>query len=206
MLGREAGAVLVCDVDHRTGGLREQPALRLEVLVHRAVEVEVVLRQVREHEHREPCSFEPALRGCHRRRLHHAGAVAAVEHLAEQPLQVDRLGRVQPDLAHLVADPAFDVRQEPRFLPRRCQHRREQIGRGRLAVRAGDRRDRKLCRRIAEELDRSARHGRAHVRHDELRHVDVEDPLHDERCRPVLHRRTCEVVAVRPCSGDAEEE
>ena len=44
---------LVADVHDGALGLRRRAPLRREVLVHRPVEVEVVLRQVREHEHRE---------------------------------------------------------------------------------------------------------------------------------------------------------
>ena len=39
---------------------REQPSLGVEVALHRAVEVEVVLRQVGEHERREAHAVEPA--------------------------------------------------------------------------------------------------------------------------------------------------
>src|SRR5947208_5827881 len=41
-LRRETFAVLVADVDDGARGLREQPALRLEVVVHRRVEVQVI--------------------------------------------------------------------------------------------------------------------------------------------------------------------
>src|SRR5262249_29826938 len=42
-LGRQPHAVPVADVDDGMRGLREQPALRLEVLLHCAVEVQVIL-------------------------------------------------------------------------------------------------------------------------------------------------------------------
>src|SRR6266545_3942035 len=62
-LGRQPGAVLVADVDDRTLRLRKQSALRVEVLVHRAVEVEVVLREVGEDQHDEARPIEPPLHG-----------------------------------------------------------------------------------------------------------------------------------------------
>jgi hypothetical protein len=51
----------VADVHRRgrRGGSREQPALGCEVLVHRPVEVEVVLAQVREDERVEADAIEP---------------------------------------------------------------------------------------------------------------------------------------------------
>ena len=105
-LGCQAPPPLVVDVDDRDVGLVEERALRREVLIHRAVEVEVVLRQVREDEHAEARAGEPSLRAADRRRLHRARTVAGVEHLAEQALEVDRLGRVQPDRPLLPADDA----------------------------------------------------------------------------------------------------
>ena len=110
---REPLAVLVADVHYCTVGLREQTPLRFEVLVHCAVEVEMVLGQVGEDEHGETSSLEPSLRRRHRGRLHHAGAIPLPEHLAEEALQVDRLRGVETDLAHVRADPTFDVGEEP---------------------------------------------------------------------------------------------
>ena len=182
-LGSEALPVLVADVDDRTVRLREQAPLGFEVLLHRPVEVEVVLRQVGEDEDREARSLEPALGRRHRGRFHHAGAIALVEHLAEETLQVDRLGRVETDLAHLGAHAPLDVGQQPRLLTGGREDRPEQIGGRRLAVGAGDRRDRQPCGRVAEELDRSPRHRRTNTRHDQLRSVELEPALDHERCR-----------------------
>ena len=42
-LGREPRTVLVLDVDDRGLRLREQPSFRVEVVVHAAVEVQMVL-------------------------------------------------------------------------------------------------------------------------------------------------------------------
>ena len=180
---REPAAVLVADVDHGAVGLVEQRALRLEVRLHRAVEVEVVLRQVREDEHREPRAREPPLRLRDRGRLHHARAVARVDHLAEEPLQVDRLGRVEPGRPRLAADAPLDVREQAGLPPVGLEDRVQQERGGRLAVRAGDRGDVELAGRVAEEERRGGRHRGANVRHDELRQRDVDGVLDDERGR-----------------------
>src|SRR6266508_675270 len=50
---REPAAEVVADIDHGPSRLCEQTPLRLEVVVHRAVKVEMVLRQIREDEHDE---------------------------------------------------------------------------------------------------------------------------------------------------------
>ena len=63
-LEREPAAVLVADVDRRRRRLRagEEPALRLVVLLHRPVQVEVILREVREDERVEADAVEPPQR------------------------------------------------------------------------------------------------------------------------------------------------
>ena len=112
----------------------------------------MVLRQVREHEHREPRPLEPALRLRDRGRLHHAGGVAARRAIcAEEPLQVERLGRVEPGRPALAADAPLDVREQPGRAPVRLEDRVQQERGGRLPVRAGDRGDVELARRVAEE-------------------------------------------------------
>ena len=202
----ETRTVLVTDVDHGLRGLCEQAPLRLEVLLHRPVEVEVILGQVREDEDREARPLQPSLRRRHRRRLHHADAIPRSEHLAEEALQVDRLRCVEADLAHVVTDSPLDVGQQARLLPGRGENRRQEIRSRRLPVRARDRRDRQLGRRVSEELDSRERHRGPHARHDQLWDFEVEWPLDDERDRPLLDRCRSEVVAVCPRSRDAEKQ
>ncbi len=205
-LGREPCSPLVAHVHDGALGLREEGALRRVVLLHRAVEVEVVLREVREHEHREPRAGEPSLRAGDRRRLHRARAVARVQHLAEEPLQVDRLRRVQPRRPLLAPDPALDVREQRGPPPGFVEDRVQQEGGRRLAVRAGDRGDVELLRRLAEEARRRRAHRRAHARHEELRDVQVEPPLDDEGDRAGLDRLRGELVQVVARTHEAEEE
>ena len=93
-------------------GLDEEPALRLEVLVHRPVKVEVILGQVREDERGEPNPDETLERRRVRRSLHRAASVAGVEHLAERVLEVDRLRGGSRHGPSLAADPALDGPEE----------------------------------------------------------------------------------------------
>ena len=94
-LGGEPSSPLVADVHRRRRRLRagEEPPLRLEVVLHRPVQVEVILAQVREDERVEADAVEPSQRGAVRRRLDRRAPVTRIEHLPEEPLQVDRLGR-----------------------------------------------------------------------------------------------------------------
>ncbi len=73
----------------------------------------MVLAQVREHERREADAVEPMQVRRVRRRFDRDGAVADVEHLAEEPLQVDRLGRRARNAAPLSADARLDRAEQP---------------------------------------------------------------------------------------------
>ena len=205
---RQPAPVLVADVHDgkrpRIG--EEQLPLRLEVRLHVAVEVQVVLAEIREHQRREADAVEPVEDGRVRRGLHRARAVAGVEHLAEHPLQVDRLGRGAHDTAPLAADPRLDRPEQAGTPPRGCEDREQEEARRRLAARTGDADHLELPRRLAEEHIRSRSHRRARVADDDLRHGQVECALDDERDGPALHCLRREVVAVGTRARHGEEE
>ena len=157
-LGGEAAPVLVADVHDRGVRLLEERPLRLVVALHRAVVVEMVLRQVREDEHGEVRAREPSLDLRDRRRLHHTAVVTPVDHLAEEALEVDRLRRVETGRPLPSGHEPLDVRQQPRPASRGLEDRVQQECRRRLAVRAGHARDIELVRRLAEEERRRRRH------------------------------------------------
>ena len=187
---RQPASVRIADVDDRDRVRldEEEPPLRLEVRLHVAVEVQMILAEVGEHQHGEADAVEPVKDGRMRRRLHRARAVAGVEHLPEHALQVDRLGRRANDAAPLAADSCLD-RPEQAGTPSRGREDREQeVARRRLATGAGDADHLELPGRLAEEHVRNGSHRRAGVAHDELRHGQVERALDDERDRPPLHR------------------
>ena len=78
------------------------------------MKVEVVLAQVREDEDGEPYA-EQSLEGrAVRCGLHRAASVSGVEHLAEEALDVDRLGRRPHRGAPLSPDAVFDRSEETR--------------------------------------------------------------------------------------------
>ena len=141
-----------------------------------------------------------------RRGLHRARAVAGVEHLAEQTLQVDRLGRRPHDAAPLAADARLDRPEQARAPPGGGEDREQEEARRRLPARAGDADHLELPGRLAEEHVRRGRHRRARVADDDLRHGQVERALDDERDRSALHRLRREVVAVDARARHGEEE
>ena len=169
-LGGEPAAVLVPDVHRCRDVLREQPALRVEVALHRAVEVEMVLREVREHERREANAVEAVQLGAVRGRLERAALVPGVEHLAKCPLQVDRLRGRAHSCAYLVPHARLDRAEQPGLPTRRLEDRVEQVRGRRLAVRARDARDLELVRGVPEELGGRGRHRPAGVLDHQLRH------------------------------------
>ena len=128
------------------------------------------MAEVREDERSEAHAVEPVQRGGVRRRLDRARAVAGVEHLAEQPLQVDRLRRRALHAAPLAADARLDRAEQARPPARRGENREEQERRRRLPVRAGDAGDLELLGRMAEELVGRGRHRGARIGDDDLRH------------------------------------
>ena len=204
---RQLPAPGVADVDRGRRRRRpdEQLPLGREVVLHRRVEVEVILAQVREHERVEANAIETMQRRRVRGRLERDAAVAGVEHLAKRALEVDRLRRRPHDRPDLATDPALDRPEEAGTAARRLEHGVEQEGGRRLPTRAGDAGDLELAGRLAEEDVRRRRHRRPRRRDDELRHLRLDGALDDEDGRAVLDRLGGEVVPVRPLTGNGEE-
>jgi len=205
---RQPPAVFVADVEDgerpRLG--EEEPSLRLEVRLEVAVEVEMVVAEVREDEHGEADPVQAMQDGRMRRGLHRTRAIARVEHLAEQPLQVYRLRCRPHDSPPLTADARLDRSQQARASTGRREDREEEEARGRLAARARDTDDLELAGRLAEEDVCRRRHGGAGARDDDLRHGQAELTLHDDRRRSGLDRRAGEVVSVGVLARNREEE
>ena len=198
----------IADIDRGRRRLRagEEPALRLEVLLHRAVEIEVILAQVREDERVEAHAVEAPEGRAVRAGLDGRAHVARVEHLAKQPLEIDRLGRRERRGTPLAADLPLDGPHEAGLATRRIENRAQEECRGRLPVRSRDTCDLELLRRLAEEEVGGDCHRLAHGRHEELRDIDLERPLDDDGGSTALDRLPGEVVAVHSLAADAEEE
>jgi hypothetical protein len=156
---RQAATVLVADVDRgrRPLALDEEPALRVEVALGGAVEVEVILTEVGEGEsgERTPAS-RPARNRARSPRAHSCGCRRRAS--PERPVggrwPRGRANRRPPR----VADSALDRAEEAGPPACRAEDRVEEKRRGRLAVRPGDGCDLELRRWIVEEGDRRLRH------------------------------------------------
>jgi hypothetical protein len=195
----DAGGIV--DVDHRDAGPRqlaaEQQLLGLGVLLHRAVEVEVILRQVGERADRELDAGQAVHRQRRRRHLHHHVGHAIGDHPGERLVQ--HLGRRRGvrRVVALAAPAVVDRADHARLVAGGAQHRLDQVrGRG-LAVGAGDADQRQPPRRvIGQRRDRVAQRARA-VGDDQLRHREpVDRGLDHHRRGAALDRGRDEGVAV----------
>ena len=210
-LAREPPPVGVADVDDADSRRRalagqEQQALGEEVVLHARMEVEVVLRQVREHGRGEANpAGAPELERV-RGDLHRAGAIPAVEHRAEARVQVDRLGGRALDWTLLAADDRRDRAQQAGLLVRRLQQRAHEERGRRLAVRAGDPDDAQRRARIAVKPACNRPHRRAHGGNQDLGHAEAQWSLHDKRPGAVRDRLRGEVVPVAAEARNAEEQ
>ncbi len=206
-LGRQPGAVGIVHVHGGGPGRREeQPSLGLEVLLHVAVEVEVILGQVGEHGDRESDPGRPVERQRVRADLHRAGPVARLEHAPKGRLEVDRLGGRPLDLLLHPAHHLLDRSQEPGPDPLGLEHVPDQERGGGLSVGAGHTGDPQGRRRVAPEVDRDRRHRRARIGDPDLGGGEVEGSLDHQRGGPVGDRLIGELVAVGVLPPDAEEE
>ena len=206
-LGGQARAPGVVDVDdpHTRAGL-EEPALGEEVLLHRRVEVEMVLAEVREHRD----GPVDRVRAVQLQRvagdLHRAGGVAAVGHLGERGLEVDGLRRRAREGPLAARDDALHGPQQRGAAAGALQQLADEERGGRLAARPGDADDVQPGAGIAVEPRGDGRHRGADVVDLHLGHAEPERVVDDQRHGAVGDRLGREVVPVTREAAHAEEQ
>ncbi len=207
-LGGQPRPVWIVHVDHGNPrrGVREQSLLGLEVVLHRRVEIEVILRQVREDRRGQMDRVGPMQRQRVRGDLDRTRLVTGLEHRPERPLQVDRLRSRALDIALVAAHDALHRPEQAGLAAGRLQQRADQKRRRRLAVRAGHADHLQRGRRVAVEGGRGGGHRRADIGHHDLRHAQAERPLDDQRHSPALDRIAGELMPVAREPGNAEEQ
>ena len=146
--------------------LVEKPRLRVAVGLHRAVVVKMILRQVRENTDAESDSFYPALHQRVGRNLHHGIGAARIDHLGEQALHGQRVGRCAVGRDGLVADQIL-IRADQADLCalRALQKLFDKIRRGRFAVCAGHADHGEFSRRSTIPYRRAKRKRFVRIRH-----------------------------------------
>ncbi len=166
----------------------------------------MILRQVREHGGGEPRARHAAEREGVRGDLHRAGPVAAVGHRPQVGLEVDRLGGGALHLTLAAGDDRLDGAEQPGLGPARFQQAAHQIGRRRLAVGPRHADQFELARRMLVEAVGNDPHRVSHRRDDELRGVEFELALDDERRRAGRERVSGEAGTIDVEAADAEEQ
>ncbi len=205
-LVRQTAAPIVVDVDDRRSprvvDLIEEDPLGAIVVLEIFVEVEVVLREVREDGPGEADAERPPERERVRRHFHHGVPHAGIDHLREPLLQHDGVGRGAVGDEPLVAGAVLDRPDESDRTACGVEDRLDHLRRRRFARRAGDADDLELVGRPPIE-----------VRGDEgERGAGIID--FDRRIRriahdgdgPFLDRLRDEARAVLLQSGDGDEE
>ena len=191
-------------VARHAGG--KQQLLGREIVVHRAEEVEVILREV-----------------CVGRRLkHHADQLAQIQRVGGNLHAHDLHARVGHDAQNFkhfnrvrrgqMARQLRLTRDAARRADNAAAHARafndalEQVGRGRLALRAGHAHKLHPPLRVAVKRAGDARHRGAHVGHDHLRAVDGQLALYHQRHAAACDGLRREIMRIHAAAPDAEEQ
>jgi hypothetical protein len=199
--------VRVVDVDdRRSASLREQALLGGVVVLHRRMEVQVVLGQVGPDADGEvDARRAPELERV-RGDLHRHGSVAFRQHPREKCLQIDRFRRRPLDRFLRAADDRRDRAEQPGLDPGGLEQLADQERRRRLAVRAGDADDAQRGCRVAVKARGGGAHRGAHVVDHDLGNAEVERALDDQRGGAAGNRVGSEVVPVGLEARDTEKE
>ena len=154
------------------------------------MEIEVVLRQVRERTDRERDAVHAVQRQRMGRDLHHHMRAARIEHLPQQALQGKALGRRALRGDDGVADAVFDRADEADLRAERLlEHMLDKAGHGRLAVRPRHADHAQALRRMAEPVAAELRQRRARIAHAHPKaHFTIKIPVFiNPRKNPKLH-------------------
>ena len=174
------------------------------------MEVEVVLRQIRERRHREVDAVSSSHRERVTRHLHRHRGGAPLAHHRKQRLYVRRLGCRESGLDGLVADECGDRADQPAHHPRRGQPGPYQVGGRGLAARARDSEHRHGPARPAVDLGRHRAQPGPHVvdHYDRYarRHEQQAVAVGEHRDRTPGGRGRGEPGTVRRASGQAGEQ
>ena len=162
------------------------------------MEIEVVLRQVRERTDRERDTVHAVQRQRMGRDLHHHMRAARIEHLPQQALQGKALGRRALRGEDGVANAVFDRADEADLRAERLlEHMLDKAGHGRLAVRPRHADHAQALRRMAEPVAAELRQRRARIAHAHPRRVLRHVVLAQHTGRAARKGGGNEAVAVR---------
>ena len=193
-----------CGVEHLS--MHEEALLGLEVVLHGAEIIQMVLRQVSVARRLEGHAVQPVHGYGMGADLHADHFHALVPHLPQAAVQVDgiRGGQiaVQPLFADHIAGGADQAGLEARLF----QNGLHQVAGGGLALGAAHAHHTDFFFRVAVEGRGDIGHGGTDVFHLYLRHVRIQNALHHKGDAAVFLRLTHESVSVKARAADAEEQ
>ena len=156
----------------------------------------MILGEVREARHREPCAVDAMHRERVRADLDRNEPCARIAHPREQRLELRGFRSGEADVGFRRTNARAGGADHAADLAGLLTDRLEQVGHCGLAVRAGDAEHRERRRRIAVEARRDGAHGAPDARHPRLRHVEREQALDQRADRAVGHGVARELVPV----------
>ena len=201
----------VVDADHALRGIigREQVGLGLEVRLERVMVVQVVLREVRERRDGEVRVPGPQQVQRVRRDLHGHDVAAGIAHAGERFLQIRRLGRRVLGFLVLIANLDAHRAHDAGPLAGGPRDLIDQVGRGRLSVRACHAHEREALRWRPVKTVGHVSHSLAGILDDDLGHVggvrQVDLALHDDELGAAVDGILGKGVAVDLQADYAEE-
>ena len=208
-LAQDRLGALVVGVDggviHPRGA--EEALFAVEIPVHRAEEIQMVLRQVGEAAGGKAHSRQPVQGDRVGGHFHHHIVRSLVRHHPQGFVQVDGVRRCEAGFDQLVADAAADGADQPAFVAGGFQDPLDEVTGGGLSLGTGQADDFHLPVCVAVKLGGGQRHGDAAVRNRQLGHADPLDRVfHDQGAGPFFNRLTGEPVPVEGGAGNAEKE
>ena len=210
----ELHAPRIVHVDHRVGALLHLPQsaeqLRLggEILLHRLVIVQVVLREVGEHADIVVDAPHALLVQPVRRNLHHGAAATGLQHPVQHRLDVRRFRRRARGGNAALPDFITNGADEPRRTPRRVQDVASHERRGRLPVRPGNADHLQPARRFLVERAGDFGEGLPRILDHDGGHVPAGPSvgIRHDRHRAALQRVRNEIGALLPMSVQRDKQ
>ena len=185
----------------------EEHCLSLRIFLHRVVEVEMILRQIREEADGKMHARHTAQHQRVRGNLHHAVGAPGICHLTEECLQVAGFRCGVLGVEFLVADHVRDAADEPDLRAEGLfQDLLYEDGGRRFAVRAGDADDLHFAAGVAVEVPRGERETETAVVRLDVRHVSGGRFLAQHGGAALFHRHGDIFMSVRliPAHGDEQ--
>ena len=204
---RQPGRPGVVGVDNACLTVLKQQRLGAAVVLHGAVEIQMVLGEVCKHARLIVDAVHPVQGQGVGGDLHHHMGAARIPHLGEEPLELKGLRRGALRGEGLLADHVLIGADQTHLGPRRLlQNGFQQVGGGGLAVGAGDPDHGHALGGVSKEVGPHRRQSPAGIRHLDIGDIPLRRLLAQHRRRAGLHGLSDEIVSVRRKAGHGHKQ